>query len=403
MYRHHFPVFSTHPELVFLDSASSAQKPQQVIDEISRFLSSDYANIHRWAYDLSERAEAIYDASKEKVREYLHASSRHEIVYTYNATYAFNLLARSLVKSWLLVKWDRILLSALDHHANIVPWQMIAEEIWLTIEWISVTPEGVLDLSDLESQVKWVRLVSVTAASNVTGTITDIAKIRDIVKKEDSNKLLIIDGSQSFPHFSLDVVSLDIDAYIATGHKVMSDTGIGILYAKKSLLQKMDPAIAWGGAINSVTQSWYEAAGLPYRHEPGTPHIAWAASLLAALEYIESIGGYDAIVAHERDLVAYALERIATLPHEIRLIGPKSPEDRLGIFSFAFSDRHPSDVADILAEKGICVRVGHHCTEPLHRYFGLDATLRMSLYIYNTKEDIDRFIEGLLEMQAFGR
>ena len=397
MYKNHFPLLATHPEIVFLDSASSAQKPQKVIDEMSRFFQYDYANIHRWAYDLSERSEILYDASKEKVREFLHANSRHEIVYTYNATYAFNLLARSLVKSWLLVKWDRILLSVLDHHANIVPWQMIAEEIGITIDWIPVTPEGILDLSDLESQVKWVRVVSVTAASNVTGAITDIAKIRDIVKKEDPNTLLVIDGSQSFPHFSLDVVALDIDAYIATGHKVMSDTGIGILYAKKSLLQKMQPALAWGGAINSVTQIGYEAAGLPYRYEPGTPHIAWAISLLAALEYIESIWGYDAIASHERELVVYALERIATLPHEIRLIWPKSPEDRLSIFSFAFSGRHPSDVADILAEKGICVRVGHHCTEPLHLYFWVDATLRMSLYIYNTKGDIDRFFRALLE------
>lgn len=168
---------------------------------------------------------------------------------------------------------------------------------------------------------------------------------------------MVIDGSQAFPHFAVDVVDLDIDFFIATGHKIMSDTGIGILYGKKSLLQKMEPAFSGGGAINSVTQVGYEAAGLPYRHEPGTPHIAGAVSLLAALEYIESIGGYPAIELYEKDLVEYALSKIAMLPHEIRLIGPKDPEDRLGVFSFAFSNRHPSDVADVLAEKGICVRV----------------------------------------------
>ena len=395
MFQKDFPLFTSHPETIYLDSASTAQKPQKVIDALTNILTHSYANIHRWAYDLSEKAEVLYEGSKEKVRLFLSASSKHEIIYTYNATYAINFLARSLVKSGMLVKWDRILLSVLDHHANIVPWQIIAEEYGIIIDWIGVTPEGRLDLSDLESKIVGSRLVSVTAASNVTGAITNIAKIRDIVKKDDSKRLLVIDGSQAFPHFAVDVVDLDIDFFIATGHKVMSDTGIGILYGKKTLLQKMNPALCGGGAINFVTQEGYEAAGLPYRHEPGTPHIAWAASLLAALEYIESIGGYSVIEAYEKELVEYTLSKIATLPHEIRLIGPKDSESRLGVFAFAFSNRHPGDVAEMLAEKGICVRVWHHCTEPLHQYFGLQATLRMSLYIYNTKEDIDTFFSML--------
>ncbi len=396
MFRQDFPVFQVYPETIYLDSASTAQKPQKVIDAISGIFTHSYANIHRGAYDLSEKAEILYEASKEKVRVFLGAVSKHEIIYTYNATYAFNLLARSLVKSGMLVRGDRILLSLLDHHANIVPWQIIAEEYGIIIDWISVTPEGRLDLADLESKISGSRLVSVTAASNVTGAISDIAKIRDIVKKDDSKKFLVIDGSQAFPHFAVDVVDLDIDFFIATGHKIMSDTGIGILYGKKSLLQKMSPALSGGGSINSVTQEWYEPAGLPYRHEPGTPHIAWAASLLAALEYIESIWGYTAIEIYEQDLIEYTLSKIATLPHEIRLIGPKDGRNRLWVFAFAFSNRHPSDVAEMLAEKWICVRVGHHCTEPLHQYFGLQATLRMSLYVYNTREDIDRFFEELI-------
>jgi cysteine desulfurase/selenocysteine lyase len=395
MFQKDFPLFTSHPETIYLDSASTAQKPQKVIDALTNILTHSYANIHRWAYDLSEKAEVLYEGSKEKVRLFLSASSKHEIIYTYNATYAINFLARSLVKSGMLVKWDRILLSVLDHHANIVPWQILAEEYGIIIDWIGVTPEGRLDLSDLESKIVGSRLVSVTAASNVTGAITNIAKIRDIVKKDDSKRLLVIDGSQAFPHFAVDVVDLDIDFFIATGHKVMSDTGIGILYGKKTLLQKMNPALCGGGAINFVTQEGYEAAGLPYRHEPGTPHIAWAASLLAALEYIESIGGYSVIEAYEKELVEYTLSKIATLPHEIRLIGPKDSERRLGVFAFAFSNCHPGDVAEMLAEKGICVRVWHHCTEPLHQYFGLQATLRMSLYIYNTKEDIDTFFSML--------
>ncbi len=395
MYRNDFPLFQEHPDTIYLDSASTSQKPSVVIDALSDIFTHSYANIHRGSYDLSEKAEILYEASKEKVRLFLGAASKHEIVYTYNATYAFNLLSRSLVKSRMLVKWDRVLLSVLDHHANIVPWQIIAEETGIIIDWIGVTPEGRLDLKDLESKVAFSRLVSLTAASNVTWAITDIAKIRDIVKKDDPHRIFVLDGSQAFPHFTVDVVDLDIDFFIATGHKVMSDTGIGILYGKKLLLQKMDPAISGWWSINSVTQEWYESAGLPYRFEPGTPHIAGAASVLAALGYIESIGWYPAIETYERSLVEYALSKIATLSHEIRLIGPKDATNRLGVFSFAFSNRHPTDVADMLAEKGICVRVWHHCTEPLHRYFGIQATLRMSLYIYNTKEDIDIFFDEL--------
>jgi cysteine desulfurase / selenocysteine lyase len=395
MYRKDFPLLLTNPETIYLDSASTAQKPWRVIEALSDIFSKNYANIHRWAYDLSEASELLYDASKEKVRFFLKAASRHEIIYTYNATYAFNLLSRSLVKSGMLKKGDRIILSVLDHHANIVPWQILEEEYGIIIDWIGVTPDGRLDLSNLEEKISGAKLLSITAASNVTGARTDIAKIRDSIRKLNSDILFVVDGSQAFPHFSVDVVDLDIDFFIATGHKVMSDTGLGILYGKKFLLQKMLPALCGGGAINGVTQEGYEPAGLPYRFEPGTPHIAGAASLLAALEYIESIGGYDTIVAYEEDLIDYVLSKIDTLPASIRLIGPKDRHHRLGVFSFAFDDHHPGDIADMLAEKGLCVRVWHHCTEPLHRHFGLGATLRMSLYIYNTKEDIDTFFTSL--------
>jgi cysteine desulfurase/selenocysteine lyase len=259
-----------------------------------------------------------------------------------------------------------------------------------------VTPDGRLDLSDLEEKVAWAQLISVTAASNVTGAITDIANIRDRVRKSRWDDILfIIDGSQALPHFSVDVVDLDIDFFIATGHKAMSDTGLGILYGKKKYLQQMEPAFCWGGAINTVTQRWYEAAGLPYRHEPGTPHIAGAVSLLAALEYIESIGWYPTIEAYEQELITYTLEKIKTLPQNIHLVWPHDTQGRLWVFSFTFDTYHPSDIADTLAEEDICVRVWQHCTEPLHDALGVHATLRMSLYIYSTREDIDRFFDSL--------
>lgn len=395
MFRNDFPVFTTHPDLVYLDSASSAQKPKAVIDAMQTMMEGKYANIHRGSYDLSEMAEEIFESSKEYVRKAIGAQSRHEIVYTYNATYAANLLARSLVKSELLVKWDRILLSLLDHHANIVPWQIIAEEYGIEIDWIGVTEDGRIDSSDLERKITGAKLVTLTAASNVTGAVTDFATIRDIMSKAQTKPLLVVDASQALPHFSLDVVSSGIDFLFATGHKVFADTGIGMLYGRKDLLQKMLPALCWGGAINAVSTTGYEPAWLPYRYEPGTPHIIGAASLLAAFQYIESVGGYSVIEKYEKELTEYALEKIRLLPPGVRLIGPRESDYRVWVFSFAFDHHHPRDIADTLADAEICVRAGHHCTEPLHTSLGLPATLRMSLSIYNTRDDVDRFIEEL--------
>lgn len=401
MFRKDFPLFIEHPEYIYLDSASTAQKPKKVLDAIQGIFTHAYANIHRGSYTLSEQAEVIYDGSKEKVKEFFHANSRHEIIYTYNATYAFNLLSRSLVKTGILVRWDRVLLSLLDHHANIVPWQIIAEEYGIVIEWIGVTEDGRIDMDDLSDKISWVKLISITAASNVTGAITDLEGIRDIIHAQKERPLFIVDGSQRLPHMATNVTLLDIDFFIATGHKVMSDTGIGILYGKKHLLKSLVPALCGWWAINSVTVSGYEPAGLPFRHEPWTPHIAGAASLLAALEYIEDIGGYEVIEGYEKELTEYTLWKIAKLPSSIHLLGPKNPENRLWVFSFYFDNVHAGDIAHTLADMGVSVRAGHHCTEPLHTSLGIAATLRMSLYMYNTKEDIDAFINALTKSMDF--
>jgi cysteine desulfurase / selenocysteine lyase len=220
---------------------------------------------------------------------------------------------------------------------------------------------------------------------------------RSFVPQDDGlkNPLFLLDGSQRFPHMTTDVVKYGIDFFIGTGHKVMSDTGIGFFYGRKDILRTLDPAFCGGGAINCVSIDGYEPAGLPFRHEPGTPHIVGAVSLLRSLEYIDSIGGFEAIEAYEKELTKYALERFATLPSHIRLLGSKNPENRLGVFSFAFSQHHPHDVAEMLADQGICVRAGHHCTEPLHNALDIPASLRVSLYLYNTREDIERLLEKL--------
>ena len=399
MFRTDFPLFSTHPDIVFLDSASSAQKPRAVIDAMNKYLETSYSNIHRWAYDLSMESSLLYDRAKKAVAEKLSCRA-DEIVFTYNATYAFNFITRSLVKSGLLTKWDRVLLSKVDHHANIVPWQILAEEYDIIIDWADIHPDGTLDYDSLSAKLPHAKVLSITWASNVTGEILDLSRVKNVIDTLSQKPLFILDGSQRFPHMTTDVIKYGVDFFVATGHKVMSDTGIGFFYGRKELLREMHPALCGGGAINSVSTDGYEAAGLPFRHEPGTPHIVGAVSLLASLEYIDSVGGYEAIEKYEKELIVYALEKFEEAgflspESRIRLLGSSIPENRLGVFSFVFRDHHPNDVAEMLADAGICVRAGHHCTDPLHQALGIWGSLRASLYLYNTREDVERFISVL--------
>ncbi len=394
MFRSDFPIFTSHPDLVYLDSASTAHKPQRVIDALSHFFANDYANIHRGAYDLSMESSGLYDRAKSAVAKKMGATPA-EIVFTYNATYAFNLIAQSLVKSGYLTKGDTVLLSKVEHHANIVPWQIIAAEYGIRIDWVELHPDGTLDYDSLEQKLPNAKVLSITGASNVTGEVLDLGRMKGILDSLEQKPLFILDGSQRFPHMETDVLQYGIDFFVATGHKVMSDTGIGFYYGRKDLLQKMDPAFCGGGAINSVTTEWYTPAGLPFRHEPGTPHIAGAVSLLAALDYIDSIGGFPVVAKYEQELTEYALELFSDLPSSIRLLGSKNPENRLGVFSFVFDGEHPNDIAEALADASICVRSGHHCTDVLHTTLGIWGSLRVSLYLYNTREDVDKLVEKI--------
>jgi cysteine desulfurase / selenocysteine lyase len=287
------------------------------------------------------------------------------------------------------------LLTKVEHHANIVPWQIITAEHGILIDWVELHADGTLDYDSLAAKLPNAKILSITGASNVTGEVLDLDRVNGIFDELEQKPIFILDGSQRFPHMETDVVKYGIDFFVATGHKVMSDTGIGFFYGRKELLQKMDPAFCGGGAINSVTTDGYTPAGLPFRHEPGTPHIAGAVSLLAALEYIDSIGGYEVVEKYERELTEYALELFATLPPSIRLIGSKNPENRLGVFSFTFESHHPNDVAELLADAGICVRSGHHCTDPFHSFLSVGGSLRASLYLYNTREDVDKLVEKM--------
>ena len=252
MFRSDFPIFTTHPGLVYLDSASTAHKPQRVIDALSHFFATDYANIHRGSYDLSMESSRLYDRAKLAVAKKLNTTPA-EIVFTYNATYAFNLIAQGLVKSGYLTKGDTVLLSKVEHHANIVPWQIIAAEYGILVDWVELHADGTLDYDSLEQKLPHAKVLSITGSSNVTGEVLDLERVKEMIEGLKSKPIFILDGSQRFPHMETDVARYGIDFFVATGHKVMSDTGIGFFYGRKNILQKMDPAFCGGGAINSVT------------------------------------------------------------------------------------------------------------------------------------------------------
>lgn len=403
MYKKDFPIFHHHPELIYLDSASTTQKPSHVIDVMNSCMMDTYANIHRWSYELSENAEEMYETSKWKIASFLWAKSGGEIVYFYNATAAFNYLAASIGFSKWVKKWHIILLSQLEHHANIVPWQILAKIAGVEIRFIKITSDWKLDLQSLEKELTPnVKVISLSWWSNVTGEISPLAEIRDIIEtkyKNEAKPLFVVDGSQRFAHISSNVKELEIDFFIFTGHKVFSDTGIWVLYGREDLLRKLIPASSGWWSINFVTEDGYEPAGMPFRHEPGTPHIIGAASLLGSLEYIDSIGGYEAIEKYERELVNYVFEKLQlSLSYQwgdFQLINNTNSSERIGIFSFYFPTIHARDVADFLADHHIAVRAWHHCTEPFHLALHIPASLRMSLSIYNSKEDIDTFFEVL--------
>ncbi len=435
-----FPIFKNNPWLVFLDSTASSQKPQIVIDWIKDYLENNYSNIHRWAYSLAENSEVLYEKSKKKVALFIGADSWREVIYTYNANYALNLLSSTLKKSLFLKKGDKVLLSIVEHHSNIVPWLILKEEIWIEIDYIKVDSEYNLDLEDLKSKLDWsVKVVSLTQVSNVTWKIFDLEKVGEIIKnfRNRSQKsshpelvsgslmqwniikqsikdaadncsalqqeiitypLFIVDASQSFPHFKVDVKKINCDAMFFTAHKVMADSWLWVLWAKKDLLLSLEPSFCWWWSIAWVKQDKYKSNNtLPDRFEPGTPNITWAVSLLKALEYIENIWWYEKIEEIEKDLVSYTIEKwkIFLEKYDIKLLWSLDEKNRVWVFSFLVKQIHSLDLADYLAQNNICIRAGQHCAEPFLESENCVHTCRISLYIYNDKEDIDRFFEVL--------
>ena len=393
-----FPVLQreTRPgvPLVYLDNAATSQKPVQVIEAMDTYYREYNSNVHRGIHTLSEQATLAYEGARRRVAEFIGAGSWQEIVFTRNTTEAINLIAYSWGRSSLQAG-DRILLTELEHHANIVPWQILAGERGIVLDFAPVADDGTLDMAAFQKLLeREPKLVSFAHVSNVLGTINPAKAMSELA--HGAGALVAIDAAQSVPHMKVDVSELNADFFAFSSHKMLGPTGIGVLYARKRLLETMPPFMGGGDMIRRVEKSGFVANEVPYKFEAGTPAIAEAIGFGAAVDYLEALG-MDKVQAHEQELVTYAMERLEEVPG-LTLYGP--PADmRGGVTSFTLQDAHPHDVAQILDEYGVAVRAGHHCAMPIHERFGLPATTRASYYIYNTAEEVDKLIGALYKVK----
>jgi len=398
--RQDFPILSRPirgKRLVFLDSAASAQKPRSVMDAERHIYEGGYANVHRGVYWLSQHATDDYEAVREKVRQLLNACETREIVFVRGATEAINLVAQSFGRAFLSAG-DEVLISHMEHHSNIVPWQMLREEKGVVLKVAAIDDAGELDLDAFERLIgPRTKLIAVTHVANALGTVVPVERVVRLAKGHGIP--VLIDGCQAVPHQAVDVQALDCDFYVFSGHKLYGPTGIGVLYGKAGLLQAMPPWQGGGDMIRSVTFERTEYNELPWKFEAGTPHIIGAIGLGAAIDYVRSMG-YDAIGAHETALLAYALRELSQI-NSLRIIG--QPRNRSGVISFALGEVHPHDIGTILDQDGICVRAGHHCAQPTMDRFGVAATARASFGIYNDRDDVDALVAGLRKVQEMFR
>jgi cysteine desulfurase / selenocysteine lyase len=383
--------------LVYFDNAATSQKPQAVIDAICGFYTRDCANIHRGVHLLSQRATEGYEESRFKVQRFLGAAAAHEIVFVRGATEGINLVAQSFVRP-RLSPGDEVLITAMEHHSNIVPWQMVAEEKGARLRVAPIDDRGDLILEEFERLLgPRTRFISVTHVSNALGTVNPA---NEIVRMAHARNIpVLVDGAQAAPHAAVDVRQLDCDFYVFSGHKVYGPTGIGVLYGKAALLESMPPYQGGGDMISSVTFEKTTYNTLPYKFEAGTPHIAGVIGLGAALDYVQGIG-LENIAAHEGELLCYATGAVSTIPG-LRIIG--TARRKTGVLSFVLEGVHPHDVGTILDQEGIAVRTGHHCAQPVMARFGVPATTRASFAMYNTVEEVDALVHGLHKVrEIFG-
>jgi cysteine desulfurase/selenocysteine lyase len=401
--RRDFPILDQEihgHRLVYLDSAASSQKPSVVIDAVDRYYREYNANVHRGIYTIGEKATAAYEAARATVARFINAPDSHEIVFTRNATEAINLVAYSWGRRNIR-RGDAIVLTEMEHHANLVPWQILVQEQDGDLEFIPITDDGLLrqDVYEVLLRLK-PRLVAFTHVSNTLGTINPVREM--VEQAHAAGALVLVDGAQAVPHVPVDVQALGADFYAFSGHKMLAPMGSGALWARRELLEAMPPFLAGGEMIREVHLRRSEFNAVPWKFEAGTPAVGDAIGLGVAADYLMDIG-MDAVREHERDLVAYALEALPREIPAIELYGPLDPERRGGVIPFNLPGIHPHDVAQVLDRFGIAVRAGHHCTMPLHERLELAATVRASFNVYSTRDDIDALVGGLKEVQrVFG-
>ncbi|HLG92110.1 MAG TPA: SufS family cysteine desulfurase [Acidimicrobiales bacterium] len=390
-----FPIFDrtvAGKPLVYLDSASSSQRPRAVLDAMDHYYETTHANVHRGVYSIAEEADALFEGARAKVARFIGAPSAKEVLFTKNVTEALNLVAGSWGRA-NLGPGDAVVLTEMEHHSNLVPWLILAEQKGFELRYLGIDDHGHLVLDDLERLVDGAKLVGVTMMSNVLGTITPVTHIAEVAHR--AGAIVVADGAQYVPHLPTDVAALGADLVGFTGHKMLGPTGIGVLWGRRSLLEEMPPFLGGGSMIKDVRLDGFEPNELPWKFEAGTPPIAEAVGLGAAIDYLSQVG-MERVRAHEVELTGYAMEALkAAHGDDVVIHGPADPRQRGGVISFSYRDVHPHDLSQVLDQAGVCVRAGHHCAKPLMRRLGVSATARASLYLYNDRSDVDTLVGAL--------
>lgn len=396
----YFPILNQeingHP-LVYLDSAATSQKPVQVIEALKSYYEFDNSNVHRGVHTLGNRATEKYEGAREKVRNFINAGSTEEIVFLRGTTTAINLVAQSYGRA-NVEEGDEIVITYMEHHSNIIPWQQLAKERGAILKYVELEEDGTISLEQVRAAVtERTKIVSMVYVSNVLGTMNPVKEVAEIA--HENGAIMVVDGAQAAPHLKIDVQQLDCDFFAFSGHKMCGPTGIGVLYGKKALLNDMEPVEFGGEMIDFVglyDSTWKE---LPWKFEGGTPIIAGAVALGAAIDFLNEIG-LNEIEKHEHQMAAYAMDKMSGI-EGLSIYGPKDPAKRAGIVTFNLDDVHPHDVATVLDMSGIAVRAGHHCAQPLMKWLEVSATARASFYLYNSESDVDRLVEGLRSAKEY--
>ncbi|STP29406.1 class V aminotransferase [Enterococcus durans] len=383
--------------LVYLDNAATTQKPKAVLDALTDYYEHENANVHRGVHTLAERATHSYEAAREKVRSFINASETAEVLFTRGTTTSLNWVARSFGEQFIH-EGDEILISYMEHHSNVIPWQQLAKKTGASLKYIELTEEGFLDMEKAKELINSnTKIVSIAHVSNVLGVINPVEELAQMIHEQGG--ILVVDGAQSTPHMAIDVQQIDCDFFAFSGHKMCGPTGIGVLYGKRKWLEQMEPVEFGGEMIDFVElydSTWKE---LPWKFEAGTPNIAGAIALGHAIDYLEAIG-MENIHHYEEELVAYVLPKLQQI-EGLTIYGPQDPAKRTGVIAFNLDGLHPHDVATALDMEGVAVRAGHHCAQPLLKYLQVAATARASFYFYNTKQDADRLVDAILATKEF--